>query len=131
MISDAITLIDFLKKNWEQYQTISALFNWEGKRLDGDDKIVIQKIIIKDQKDKWFYKVKELEPYVFVYMPLIPTVHLDYGLLEGDTNPDAKIFRFVGNIFSSVISGGNSNIKTDFIIVGYKPKELLGKKESQ
>ena len=129
MIADAITLIEFLKKYWEQYSVISALFDWKGQKIEGDERIAVERIIADGSENKWFYKIKELEEYVFIYMPVIPTVYVDYGMKIGEQNPNAKFFRFVGNIFSSVISGGNSNVKVDFIVVGYKPKDLLKTKK--
>lgn len=130
MIADALSLIEFLQKRWQQYTVISALFKWDGTRLEGDERIKTERITVGDLQDKWFYRVKEVEGYVFVYMPVIPTVYVDYGTLQGDQNPDAKVFRFVGNIFSPVISGGNPNVRVDFIVVGYKPKDLLQIKEN-
>jgi len=129
MISDIITLIEFLKKNWQEYQTISALFDYDGILIEGDKRIIVEKIFVEDSKDKWFYRIKPLEDYVFIYMPLIPSVQVDNGTVREEANPDANFFRFVGNIFSSVISGGNPNIKVNFLIMGYKPKDLLQKKE--
>lgn len=129
MISDALALIDFLKKNWEHYKTVSALFKWDGTKVEGDDKIAVVKIQVKGSRDKWFFRIRPVDGYVFVYMPLIPSVVVDNGTLGGEKNPDADLFRFVGNLFSSVISGGNPNVKADFLVVGYKPKDLLRVRE--
>ena len=132
MISDVIALIDFLKKCQDQCNIISALFDWSGKRLEGDERIIVDKISIRDKKDAWFYKIRPLEEYIFIHMPVVPgSVYIDNGMEDGEQNPDAKLFRYVGNIFSSVISGGNPNTKVDFIVIGYKSKDLLEKKKTQ
>ena len=131
MISDAITLIEFLRKHWEQYSVISALFQWNGTRIEGDERIIVEKIPVEGREDTWFYKIREIEGYVFVHMPVIPgSVYIDNAKVKGEKNPDAKLFRYVGNIFSPVISGGNPNVKVDFIVVGYKPRDLLRMKET-
>jgi len=124
MIADIISLIEFLRKNWDRCQVINALFDWEGKRIEGSSKIVVDRIEVEGREEQWFYKIKELKDYVFIFMPVIPT-YIDYGTKRGDKNPDARFFRFVGNSFSSVISGGNPNVKVSFIVIGYKPKNLL------
>lgn len=95
MIGDAIALIDFLMKHKKEYQTKSALFSWDRTRKEGDKIIDVIRIPHPDNRI-WFYKVKEVEGYVFVYMPVIPSLYIDYGQLQGDTNPDANVFRFVG-----------------------------------
>lgn len=129
MISDALALINLLQSQWKKYSVISALFNFEGLRVEGDRNIQVDRINVTNSKDKWYFRIKDLDGYVFVYMPLIPTVFVDYGILSNNINPNAKVFRFVGNIFSPVISGGNPNVLVDFIVVGYKPKDLLNIKE--
>lgn len=132
MIADALALIDFLKKNKDQYVTKSALFQWDGAHLEGSKEVEIEIIRFQEPEkaNQWFYRVKPKEGYVFVHMPLIPgAVHVDNGQLVSDTNPNAEIFRYVGNMFSAVMSGGNPNVKTNFIVVGYRPKDLLNLKE--
>ena len=84
MISDVITLIDFLQKRWDQYSVISAMFNWEAKCLEGDETIIVDKVPVQKQDNKWFYRIREINQYVFIYMSLIPTVHIDYGTLLGE-----------------------------------------------
>jgi len=129
MIGDALTLIDFLKKHWTEYSVKSALFRADGTRVDGDDFIVVDKIPVQDNDKIWFYKVREQPQYEFVYMPVIPSLHIDYGQIHGAQNPDAKVFRFVGNPLAKFTSGGEPNVIADFIVVGYKPKDLLAAKE--
>jgi len=130
VISDAIALIEFLRKNWQKYQTISALFDYDGKRIEGDEQVVVTRIQAGDAKDKWFYRITPIQGYVFIYLPTIPgSVYVAHGKYETDTNPRAELFRFVGNSMSTFQSGGAPNVLVDFIVVGYRPKDLLGKSE--
>ena len=124
MIADILSLIEFLKKNWRDYETISTLFSWNGQRIKGDRRILVDIINVEGKEDQWFYRIKELKNYVFVIMPVIP-VYIDYGIERGDKNPDAKFFRFVTTPLSSVISGGSPNVKVDFMVIGYNPENLL------
>ncbi|MBU0612971.1 hypothetical protein KKB10_03050 [Patescibacteria group bacterium] len=130
MISDALSLYEFLKKHWKKYSVISALFDADGERIEGDQKIFVTKQIVGGRNDQWFYRIKEIDEYTFIYMPVIPLVYADYGLEQGETNADARIFRFVGNPLSTVTSGGAKNVRVNFIVVGYKAKDLLNIKES-
>lgn len=129
MINDALAFIDFLKKHWTEYSIKSALFNSDGSRVEGDTFIEVERIPMDGNKEIWFYKVKEKPEYEFVYMPVIPSLYVDYGRIDGTANPDAKVFRFVGNPLAKFTSGGESNVLANFIIVGYKPKDLLSTKE--
>lgn len=129
MIGDALALIDFLKKHWTEYSVKSAMFNADGTRIEGDAFIVVDKIPVQDNEKMWFYKVREQPEYEFVYMPVIPSLHIDYGQIHGTQNPDARVFRFVGNPLAKFTSGGEPNILANFIVLGYKPKDLLSARE--
>ncbi|MFA4937437.1 MAG: hypothetical protein WC575_04115 [Patescibacteria group bacterium] len=128
MISDVISLIDFLRKHYLEYKVKSALFSVDGIHIEGDETIQVEKVSTLDQR-VWFYKVKEVDGYEFVYMPVIPSLYIDYGQLQGQSNPDSKIFRFVGNPMAKFTSGGEPNVVANFIIVGYRPKDLLKSRE--
>jgi hypothetical protein len=130
MIGEVISLIDFLRRNYQEYSTKSALFDYEGKKKEGDDLIEVERINT-DKPHIWFYKVKEKDEYVFIYMPVIPALYIDYGTHSGTTNPNSNIFRFVGSPMASFSSGGEANVISDFIVVAYKPKELLRLHEDQ
>lgn len=129
MISDVISLIDFFDKTKHSVSTKSALFRWDGTKIEGDNEIQIVLSSDPNNSKIWFYKVKDINPYVFVYMPVIPSLFIAYGVASGEKNPDAKFFRFVASPMSKFTSGGEENVKVDFIVVGYKPKDLLNIKE--
>lgn len=125
MIGDVISLIEFLRNHYSEYSVKSALFSSDSKRIEGDLIIEVIKIPSSNNSRIWFYKVKEVEDYEFVYMPVIPSLFTDYGQIQNQQNPDSKIFRFVGNPMSSFTSGGAPNVITNFIVVGYRPKDIL------
>jgi len=128
MIGDTIALIEFLKKNIKKHSVKSALFNCNGQLKEGDSFIEIVRINT-NKNCIWFYKIKEKKDYVFIYMPVIPSLYIDYGMQSGTKNPDSTIFRFVSSPMAKFTSGGESNVISDFIVVAYKPKDLLNLKE--
>ena len=129
MISDALALIEFLKKHWTEYSVKSALFSSDGSRVEGDTFIEVDRIPMDGNDKIWFYKVREKFEYEFVYMPVISSLYIDYGQIHGTTNPDAKVFRFVGSPLARFAGGGEPNVLANFIVVGYKPKDLLSARE--
>lgn len=130
MISDAIALYEFLRKHWDEYIVISAMFSHDGKFIAGDRRIKVKKIPVKGRTDMWFYRVDPLDDYIFIHFPVNPgAVYIDNGKLSGESNPDARLFRYVGNPLAHFESGGSPNVKVDFIVVGYKAKDLLKLKE--
>lgn len=129
MIGDVISLIDFLRKHYSEYAIKSALFSSDGNRIEGDDTIQVSKIPSSANPQIWFYRVAPVDGYEFVYMPVIPSLYVDYGQLKGQNNPDANLFRFVGSPLSTFASGGDPNVISNFIVVGYRPKDLLSVRE--
>ncbi len=128
MISDAIALIDFLRKHYEEYKVLSALFDWRGNLVEGDSRLKVQVIPDPKRQDVWFYQVKGPKDYVFVHMPVVAGLYPDYALVGGGPNTDANYFRYVNTPLSSV-SGGASNTRVSFIVYGYRPKDLLKAKK--
>lgn len=131
MVGDIISLIDFLKKHYSEYSVKSAIFSSEGVRIEGDELIEVEKIPSSSNPRIWFYRVKEVNDYEFVYMPVIPSLSIDYGQLYDQQNPNSNIFRFVGNSMSTFTSGGLPNVTANFIVFGYKPKDLLSTRENK
>ncbi len=123
MISDALALIEFLKKHYDEYHVLSALFDSEGKRTEGDSELEVEKIP-SGREGRWFYRVKGLEGYVFVHMPVVAGLYPDYALAGEGPNTDATLFRYVNTPLSSA-QGGVANTLVDFIVYGYRPKDLL------
>ncbi len=128
MISDAIALIEFLRKHYEEYKVLSALFDWKGKRIEGDSELRVEITPDPKRKDVWFYHVVGPKDYVFVHMPVVAGLYPDYATVGGAPNPDANYFRYVDTPLSS-FSEGAPNTRVNFIVYGYRPKDLLKAKK--
>lgn len=125
MISDSLNLLEFVSKFLEERSTLKALFNWEGTRLEGTEKIVVNKWNIPTKENQWYYRIQAVDKYVFVPYPTNPSVYIDFGKYKEDNNPSADLFRFVSNPMSNFASGGLGNLKVDFLVFGYIPSDLL------
>ena len=66
---------------------LSALFDWEGNRLEGNDDLHINRIPEQKRDDVWFYRVIGPDNYVFVHMPVIEGVYPDFALTQGTKKP--------------------------------------------
>ncbi len=126
MLGDVLAAWSFIKERADAFGEISAMFAVDGERIDGSDKIEVE-VIRGRSKTEWFYRIKEIEGYVFLYMPLIPSVYVDYGTPEGQQNPDARIFRFVAHSMASFTAGGAGNVEVDFVVFGYRPRGFLNR----
>jgi len=107
---------------------ISAHFNWEGTRISGDDKIVIDRQVVGGDGDVWFYIVEEIPGYTFVRAPVIDTVTVELpGKIVGEKNADARVWRWMATRQPGVIYDGKSapNLKVDFIVIGYRTDALI------
>ena len=129
MISDAIAFYDLLTKKINEHNIVSALFAWDCKRSYGDEKIEIEKHDIED--NVWFYSVKDFEDYIFIRIPTNAGCVIEtLGTSNGDKNADSKYFRYIavpdGHTYGA---GAFPNVKVSFIIIGYRPKDLLNVSE--
>src|SRR5438034_9317187 len=61
-ISDAISMVTLIRQVYRNRRIISALFDWEGKRLEGDERLEVEVHYAygKPQagSDYWWYSVK-------------------------------------------------------------------------
>lgn len=126
-MSDALEFIEYLEKNRSKLATMSAMFDVNGKRLDGDKEIEVEVIPVNGVPNAWFYRAKPLKGYVFVPFPVTPC-HVDYGTLDGQTNPSADIFRFLPSSVMA-LTDDKRNLAVNFTLIGYKPGEFRSKLE--
>lgn len=114
---------------------ISALFDEEGNRTDGSDKVEVLKITDERRPDIWWFTVKEVPGYSFERIPLTPSCLLESaGNINHEMNPNAKYWRWHGPEDTRTLYNGTSsppNIKVSFIVVGYKRKALMKHFSSQ
>ena len=110
-------------------QTISALFRYDGTRIHGSEKVVIDRLYDQQRSDLWWYSVRPVADYVFVRVPIAQSgIDERIGQIEGEQLPDTLYWRWVAKPKSGVIVDGREeppNVKTDFIVVGYKPKAVI------
>jgi len=108
---------------------ISALFRWDGTRIEGSEKIEIEKHPKEGQDNIWWFSVKEVPEYTFVRIPVIESCVQELaGLVGGEKNPDTRYWRWVAQERRGVIVDGQyepPNLKVDFLVVGYRPKALI------
>ncbi|MCK5112129.1 MAG: hypothetical protein KAQ84_01175 [Thermoplasmatales archaeon] len=127
MISDAIALYELLTKKWKEYKVISALFSWDGTKLEGEDKIEVEMHYFNDapKDEAWFYFIKPINDYVFLRIPVNPGSVVESPVKINKT-PDATYFRYVKAPDGFIRNVGHwPNVKTDFMVIGYMPKDLL------
>jgi hypothetical protein len=120
-------LIDYLKEKTNS-AIISALFSWNCDRIEGSVKIEVEQLPIDNKDNAWFYRVKEVEDYTFIRFPVIESgVYEQVGKLAGEENPDARLFRWIAFAPPSFTYGKHvaSNVKVNFVIIGYQPKALV------
>lgn len=131
MIGDALALIEFLRKHYDEYHVVSALFDWEGNRIEGDKELTVEKLpaLPAKKESHWFYRVSGPKDYVFVHMPVVSGLYADYPLAGQGPAGDASAFRYVNTPLSSSMKGGAANTQVSFIVYGYHPKYLLKAKQ--
>jgi hypothetical protein len=112
---------------------ISAYFDAHGEQLEGDAELRVN--VHMDENDAvWWFEVNPIENYVFIRAPVIETSVIEIpGQVKGAKNPDTNYWRWIGPSLPGVIMGGNSsppNILVNFVVVGYRPAELLSRSEA-
>ena len=131
MISDILALYQFVDKGLLNASILKGVFSWDGNKKNGSAEIAIR-LHGNPQTDKyWFYQVLPYKNFTFVPFPTNPAVHFDFGIANSDKNPNADYFRFVSSPLSKVMSGGEPNVKVDFIVLGYLPEDLIDKVRRQ
>ncbi|MHB8576843.1 MAG: hypothetical protein ACYDCQ_16105 [Dehalococcoidia bacterium] len=108
---------------------ISALFDGQGNRTAGSDKIAVAVYPHSGAKNAWWFEVKRIDEYSFVRIPLIESgIAEQIGLVSGAPNLDARYWRWIAQTQQGKIISGDTisvNALVDFLIVGYRPAALL------
>lgn len=135
-ISDAIALVQFVREIYSGYkkpQIISALFDWEGKRIEGDSRLEVEVHYafgkLGPGADYWWYSIKAFQDYLFVRMPVNPGGVVEAvdkeeaqdKIVIGAHSTDARYFRYVSaNPLREWV-----NVRVSFMVFAYKPSDLL------
>jgi hypothetical protein len=128
MISDAIALYDlFIKysKMASDFKIISAMFDCDGKLIEGNLNIKVNILPYTGESKAWFYNIEKIDDYVFIRIPVNVGLVIEAPGAINDQNPDSEYFRFVSVPDGHICGGVKPNVKVNFIVVGYRPKQLL------
>ncbi len=122
MIGDAIEMYRLISEKWDEYKTIGALFKWDGTRIEGDERIKVH--VERIDQNVWIYSVENLNDYAFIRLPVNMS-----GVIESieavEDRLDARAFRYIKVPDGKIYGGTLPNVKVDFMVFGYRPKDLL------
>lgn len=131
MVGETIALLSLIRDFYKDRQILSALFDWDGTRLEGSEKIVVR--FSEHPLHRWHYSIEPIEGYEFIRLPVSANAVIEsLGCLEGETNKDADYFWYI-----QVPQGGHDkyedtgrNVRVRFMVFAYKKADLLslGKK---
>lgn len=123
-----VQFLDFIK-NIAGSDVISGYFKFDGTKVEGSDKIVIELHPVEECKEVFWLSVRSFEDYAFVRIPINEScVHELIGTEGGEKLPNPRYWRWVAKPRPNVIVGGNytpPNVKMDFIVIGYRPKAII------
>ncbi len=129
MISDAIALLELIHRIYRGRKIISALFDWEGKRLEGNERLKID--VHSEDATRWYYSVEPFEDYQFIRIPVnAGAVVESLGTIAGESNPRAEYFRYIPVPDGRIRGGEPTNVKVNFMVIAYKPSDILSTAES-
>lgn len=121
MISDVLSLLEFLNKMKSTASMKVAHFDGKGQKLRGDHDVNVVVHQVPDKKI-FFFEVQSLENYTFLRFPVNPGgVVEDLALANDELN--SNYFRYVSA--STISTGGQKNVIVPFIVYGYLTKTLL------
>ena len=135
VISSSFTTTESFVKFFDSIKSIagsnviSGYFKYDGTKVEGSDKIVIEVHSDEKCKEVFWLSVQALDDYAFVRMPINEScVHELIGIVDGKKLPNPRYWRWVAKPRPNVIVGGNytpPNVKMDFIVIGYRPKAII------
>ncbi len=125
MLSDIISLYELLDRKLADASILKALFSSNGNRTWGDENILVRMSGDPMTAKIWFYEIAPYKDYIFVPLPINPSVNVDFGKAPDENVPNSKFFRYVSSPMAKFTSGGEENVKVDFMVFGYKAEDLL------
>lgn len=125
MISDAIALYELLRGIRLEHRVLSALFDADGSRVEGDDELSVRVHQGAGDTNKWWYETCGPTGYEFVRIPVnVGGVVESLGQAQGQGSRDSKYFRYVAAPDGRV-HGDLVNVRVNFMVFAYRPKDLL------
>ena len=126
MIGDAIALFELIRKIYGESKIISALFDVDGNRIEGDEHLNISLHPLKDNDRVWWYEIQPFEDYQFIRIPVNASAVIEsLGTPENNKNPVANFFRYIPVPDGHIYGGEIGNVKVKFMVFAYKPSDLL------
>ncbi len=125
MLVDTIAFYKLLREGYSD-QIFGALFDWQGKLLEGDDRIAmkIYKGAGEDAVYRW-YHVVPMPGFQFLRFPSSSTAVIEvFSTHPEGKHKDSNYFRYVA-ITDCFRGGALPNVKVDFFVFAYKVKDLL------
>ena len=124
-ISDAISLLNLIRGFYSDRKVLSALFAWNGTRLEGDNRIIIQ--VHEGTAIEWYYSIQPIEGYEFIRLPVNAGAVIEaLGCLEGEKTKEADYFRYIPVPDGLMRYGGTvPNVKVRFMVFAYEKADLL------
>lgn len=123
----ALQFLDFVR-GVAGSEMISELFKWDTTLVEGSEKINVNIQYDSKAATKWWYWVDNLEDYTFVRFPVVSSCLAEVpgqDMNNGQTT-EAQYWRWVPQtVPGRIVGGDSSNVKVDFIVIGYRPKALL------
>ena len=128
MIGDAITMLEFIWNKAKDLEVISALFAWDGTRLEGDKRIEVE--VLPQSDNVWIYHIHGPDGYFFIRIPtdsggVIESIEALEDVKTHKQFYDSSLFRYIrvpdGRIWGSPLP----NVRVSFMAFGYKSGDLL------
>jgi hypothetical protein len=126
VISDAIALYDLVRRAYQGRNILSALFDADGKRLAGDERLAVEMHQLEGNPAVWWYSVAPVDDYHFIRIPVnAGAVVESLGTPQDQRNADAAYFRYVGVPDGRIYGGQIPNVRVSFMVAAYRPTDLL------
>lgn len=126
MIGDAIALYELIRKIYGESKIISALFDVNGKRIEGDERLNVSLQQLKNNVRVWWYEIQPFEDYQFIRIPVNASAVIEsLGTPENSKILDADFFRYIPVPDGRIYGGEIGNVKVKFMVFAYKPSDLL------
>ena len=111
-------------------EPIVSLFDWNGseiKLVHGDEQIEIETSLEGQVAGVTWFFVKEKDDYTYLRFPVIESpVQELLATLKGEDSPDTRYWRSTARPQQgAIVSGDFPTVKLQFVVIGYKPKELI------
>jgi hypothetical protein len=125
-----LAFLGFVRDHLGLSDVIAAMFDADGTRIEGDDRIGVKKLTVANQSNSWVYRVEPVEGFTFVAFAVHPAAEFLFESPVGEgSNPTTTFWRWVAPRRSGQIENvgwSGPNLVVPFVVVGYRSKALVG-----